>query len=174
MSTRNKVRVGVIAVCLLLLLGGFFYEVLSEPDYPGNDGVGVENVENSGNAGSAENAGSNETATASDARFQELFDTRASDVQVTGTGAVVRLLADDNEGDRHQRFIVELSSGQTLLIVHNIDIAPRVEPLQVGDTVEFCGEYVYNDEGGLVHWTHGDPDGSHAAGYLMVGGKKFS
>src|SRR4029453_1536951 len=33
--------------------------------------------------------------------------------QVTGEGKVTKLLADDNEGSRHQRFILTLSSGQT-------------------------------------------------------------
>lgn len=110
---------------------------------------------------------------ASDEELQKLFDERQSDVAVSGKGTVLRLLSDDTDGDRHQRFLVELSSGQTLLLVHNIDIAPRVEPLEVGDTVEFFGEYVWNDQGGLIHWTHHDPDGSHADGYIKVNGKTF-
>lgn len=110
---------------------------------------------------------------ASDEELQKLFDERQSDVAVSGRGTVLRLLGDDTDGDRHQRFLVELGSGQTLLLVHNIDIAPRVEPLAIGDAVEFFGEYVWNDQGGLIHWTHHDPDGSHADGYIKVNGTTF-
>jgi hypothetical protein len=34
------------------------------------------------------------------------FATRTSDVQVQGEGTVIRVLADDLDGSRHQRFIV--------------------------------------------------------------------
>jgi hypothetical protein len=109
-----------------------------------------------------------------DSIIANLFDTKQSDVQVHGSGTVTRLLADDSDGDRHQRFIVELESGQTLLIAHNIDIAPRLDDLAVGDTVEFCGEYYYNEDGGGVHWTHSDPDGSHVSGWLKYNGATYN
>jgi hypothetical protein len=89
-----------------------------------------------------------------------------SDVQVQGQGVVVKVLPDDNSGSRHQRFIVKLSSGQTILIAHNIDIAPRIGSLRKGNKVKFYGEYAWNEEGGVVHWTHRDPDGGHEAGWL--------
>ena len=82
-------------------------------------------------------------------------------------------LPDDTEGDRHQRFIVRLASGQTLLIAHNIDVAPRVEGLDEGDTVGFRGVYEWSDEGGSVHWTHHDPDGSHAPGWILHQGRTY-
>jgi hypothetical protein len=61
--------------------------------------------------------------------------------QFQSEGTVVRVLSDDNEGSRHQRFIVRLASGRTVLIAHNIDLAPRVDGLETGDTVEFSGEF---------------------------------
>lgn len=79
---------------------------------------------------------------------------------------IIKLLSDDTVGDRHQRFIVELESGQTLLVAHNIDIAPRVEGLAVGDDVAIYGVYEWNDEGGVIHWTHVDPDGNHPEGWI--------
>ncbi|RPI32003.1 MAG: DUF3465 domain-containing protein, partial [Actinomycetota bacterium] len=88
-------------------------------------------------------------------------------------GTVIRILADDTEGDRHQRFIVRLASGQTLLIAHNIDVAPRVADLREGDAVAFRGVYQWNAEGGLVHWTHHDPDGSHAPGWIRHEGRTY-
>ena len=94
------------------------------------------------------------------------FEARASNVQVTGEGTVSRVLPDDTTGSPHQRFIVRLASGQTILIEHNIDLAPRIDDLKVGDAIGFSGEYIWNDKGGLVHWTHRDPAGKHQAGWL--------
>jgi hypothetical protein len=91
----------------------------------------------------------------------------------SGSGTVVRILPDDTQGDRHQRFILRLASGQTLLVAHNIDIAPRVSPLIEGDIVEYKGEYVPNDKGGVVHWTHHDPAGNHSSGWLKHAGQTF-
>jgi hypothetical protein len=90
-----------------------------------------------------------------------------------GEGVVVRVLSDDNDGSRHQRFILRLASGQTLLIAHNIDIANRIEALRIGERVEFYGQYESNPEGGVIHWTHHDPDGSHVAGWLKHNGMVY-
>jgi len=104
----------------------------------------------------------------SDDIIRKLFENKQSGVQVQGSGIVTRILSDDNDGARHQRFILKLDSGQTLLIAHNIDIAPRVNGLSLGTKVEFYGEYYYTDQGGGIHWTHNDPKGKHASGYLKV------
>ena len=101
------------------------------------------------------------------------FASQASDIQVEGEGTVIRVLSDDMNGSRHQRFIVELASGQTLLITHNIDIAPRISGLEEGDSVRFYGEYVWNAKGGLIHWTHHDPRGRHVAGWVIHKGKTY-
>lgn len=105
--------------------------------------------------------------------IEQLFKQQKSDVFVTGKGVVKKVLADDNQGSRHQRFILELPNGQTLLIVHNIDVAERLSNLQKGDEVSFAGDYVYNDEGGLIHWTHRTTKGNHKDGYLMYQGKIY-
>ena len=101
------------------------------------------------------------------------FANRQSDIQVEGEGKVIRLLSDDLDGSRHQRFIVELGSGQTLLITHNIDIAPRIDGLEVGDSVRFNGEYVWNAKGGIIHWTHHDPKGRHVTGWVIHKSKTY-
>ncbi len=89
-----------------------------------------------------------------------------SDIQVSGSGHVVHILKDDIKGSRHQRFILRIESGQTLLIAHNIDLAPKILNLSKGDSIDFFGEYVWNNKGGLIHWTHHDPKGHHVAGWL--------
>jgi hypothetical protein len=101
--------------------------------------------------------------------IKSLFDSQTSDVWVTGTGVVNRVLDDDTKGDKHQRFILKMSTGQTILFAHNIDIAPRVDDIKKGDIISFYGEYIYTDEGGTIHWTHHDPDGSSDGGWLKRG-----
>ena len=101
------------------------------------------------------------------------FDNRQSNIQVQGSGKVSRILADDNEGSRHQRFIVQLASGQTLLIAHNIDLAMRLDSLETGDHIEFNGEYEWNAKGGVIHWTHHDPQGKHVSGWLKHNGHTY-
>jgi len=101
------------------------------------------------------------------------FDDHASGLGVEGAGTVERLLADDEDGSRHQRFILRLASGQTVLVAHNIDVAPRVAGLRVGDVVGFRGVYEWSRQGGTVHWTHHDPSGDHAAGWLRHGGNVY-
>lgn len=84
---------------------------------------------------------------------------------IEASGFVLRLLPDDHHGQRHQRFVLDVGHGQTLLITHNIEVAPRV-PLGLGDRVQFRGIYEWNEQGGLVHWTHRDPMGSEDGGYV--------
>jgi hypothetical protein len=118
-------------------------------------------------------SGQNSVAAGDDSQIGRAFKNRTSNVQVEGQGAVTRILPDDLAGSRHQRFVVRLASGQTILIAHNIDIAPRVAGLQNGDSVRFYGEYVWNENGGTVHWTHHDPEGRHVAGWLKHNGRNY-
>ncbi len=103
----------------------------------------------------------------SDALLASLFADNLSNVQVYGNGIVISMLSDDLSGSRHQRFIIELNSNQTLLVSHNIDLAPRINDLSLGDHVEFFGEYEWNNEGGVIHWTHHDPDRIHVDGWIL-------
>jgi hypothetical protein len=101
------------------------------------------------------------------------FENRRSDVQVAGQGTVIKILPDDADGSRHQRFIIRLASGQTVLMAHNIDLAPRIAALEEGDTVAFNGVYEWNAKGGIIHWTHRDPAGSHEAGWIRHKGQTY-
>ena len=100
------------------------------------------------------------------------IDARESGVQVGGAGHVARVLADDDRGSRHQRFILEIDPGRTLLVAHNIDLAPRV-PVAPGDSVELRGEYEWSPRGGVIHWTHRDPDARREAGWIRRDGRLF-
>ncbi|MER2513813.1 MAG: DUF3465 domain-containing protein [Nitrosomonas ureae] len=103
----------------------------------------------------------------SDELLAQLFGSGQSNVQVYGSGVVISILSDDLDGSRHQRFIIELKSGQTLLIAHNIDLASRIDGLSLNDKIEFFGEYEWNNKGGVIHWTHDDPEGIHVNGWIF-------
>jgi len=118
-------------------------------------------------------ARANVVAPATASRSQAVYGTQHSGSQIQNSGKVVRILSDDNDGSRHQRFILGLSSGQTLLMAHNIDLAPRIASLAVNDDIEFNGEYEWNSQGGVVHWTHHDPQGRHEEGWLKHKGRTY-
>ncbi len=96
-----------------------------------------------------------------------------TETQLRDSGIVVKVLPDDNDGSRHQRFILRRESGGSVLVAHNIDLAPRVESLERGDLVEFYGEFEANAKGGVVHWTHHDPAGRHVDGWLRHEGRTY-
>ncbi len=103
-----------------------------------------------------------------------LFRAMRSDVQVEVEGEVVHILPDDNQGSRHQLFLLELSNGITLKVSHNIDIAPYINGIAKGDTARVYGEYEWNDKGGVVHWTHRNTrGGSHPGGWILHKGQKY-
>ena len=100
------------------------------------------------------------------------YAAKRSDVVLEDAGVVIKVLPDDNKGSRHQRFILRMESG-TVLVAHNIDLAPRVPNLDTGDTIRFKGEYEYNQKGGVIHWTHHDPKGYHEGGWLEHAGERY-
>lgn len=104
---------------------------------------------------------------------ERLYEARRSGVVLEGSGTVERVLADDLDGSRHQRLILRLDSGHTLLVSHNIDLAPRVADVERGDELSFRGQYEWNDRGGVVHWTHHDPQGRRPGGWLRHRGRTY-
>ena len=119
------------------------------------------------------NNGKGQTAADADAVLKQAFENKKSNIQVQGSGTVTKTLPDDNKGSRHQRFILKLASGQTLLVAHNIDLAPKIKGLKKGDTVGFNGEYEWTEQGGVIHWTHHDPAKRHVDGWLEHQGQRY-
>ncbi len=103
-------------------------------------------------------------------QIDKAYHIKQSDIQVQGVGKVIKVLKDDTKGSQHQRFLLKLPSNLTILIAHNIDLASRVEDLKAGDTIEFYGEYEWNNKGGVIHWTHHDPRKKHKDGWLKHNG----
>lgn len=141
---------------LILLIGLGVYGYLEQPDQ-------VSPVARS----------SFSTDAGSDKSFRDAYDNRQSDLQLGGSGKVIKILHDDLKGSRHQKFILKLASGQTLLVAHNIDLAEKIRGLSVDDQVEFYGEYEWDAKGGVIHWTHHDPNGRHEDGWLLHKGRTY-
>ncbi len=87
---------------------------------------------------------------------------------VKGVGRVKKVLEDDLIPPCHQRFILEDRIGHTILISHNIEKWERLNNLKLGDYVRFKGEFIDNEHGGLVHWTHPDPAKRKPGGYVKI------
>jgi len=92
--------------------------------------------------------------------------------EVTGRAVVKRLLHDDVVAPRHQKFLLELTNGTTILVAHNTDVAPQV-PVQEGDQVVIRGSFIYNAKGGLIHWTHHSNSPRHQGGYIDFNGARY-
>ena len=153
-----------VAIALLIVGLVVGYVVEGRVD---RDGADVDSVE------------ATERITHDAAAIHQLFRTPRSDVVVVVQGRVQRVLEDDTQGSRHQRFIVRVADPiedvpdpVTLLVAHNIDLAPRV-PLETGDRLLIRGEYEWNDRGGVLHWTHHDPDGDRPGGWIELDGERY-
>ncbi len=159
-------QVGILALLVLLYLGNEYLGNGSESNQTARTPHTQEPAQSTGAAASNGKRQNGQTFGRDDTHLiVQSFEAGRSDVWVQASGEVARVLPDDNEGSRHQRFLVELNNGHTVLIAHNIDLAPKV-PLSRGDVVEFRGEYEWNDRGGVVHWTHHDPRGRKEGGWI--------
>jgi len=103
---------------------------------------------------------------------QAAFAAGNSGVWVQAGGRVIRTLPDDNDGSRHQRFILDVGGEHTVLVAHNLDLAGRI-PLAVGETLELRGRYEWSEQGGVIHWTHHDPGGREGGGWIERNGVRY-
>jgi hypothetical protein len=73
----------------------------------------------------------------------------------------------------HEAFNAQTQAGP-LEIVDNVSIAPRC-PVRIGDRIEVCGEMVHDPNRlPVVHWTHHDPSGRHADGFIRLHGRLYA
>jgi len=103
---------------------------------------------------------------------EQAFAAQRSGLWLETRGRVIRILKDDNEGARHQKFILQLDGGHSVLVAHNIDLARRI-PAREGVSLSVRGRYEWNDRGGVIHWTHHDPDGREQGGWIEVGDVRY-
>jgi hypothetical protein len=114
------------------------------------------------------------TATSDNAAVERDYAEHRSTVEVTAEGAVTSVLADNSgPSGTHQRFIIRLAGAtQTVLVENNVTIGQRA-PVAVRDVVIVHGEYVWNDQGGLIHFTHHDPAPAHEGGWIELHGVRY-
>lgn len=115
-----------------------------------------------------------------DGGIAELYRQQRSDVVVTASGTIVKILPDDTDtsdgSEMHQKWLVELPAARgqdsiTIRICHNLKFG-RV-PVAEGDPIRFKGEYEYTELGGTLHWTHHDPRGTHEDGFIEHNGTRY-
>lgn len=163
----------ILLLILVLALGyGLKQWPSADRDQANAGGVSAQQAGTESGPGNTPDAGTVSAASA-DVRLQRAFQDRESNLQIEGQGTVTKVLSDDNKGSPHQRFLLRTSTGQTLLVAHNIELAPRIVDIAEGDTVRFYGEYEWNDKGGVIHWTHHDPRGKHEGGWLEHRGQRY-
>lgn len=112
------------------------------------------------------------TQTADESAIRALIDSQTSGEMVELHAEIVKLLPDDNEGSRHQRLLLKLQTGGTMLVAHNIDLAERI-PAEQGDWITVYGQYEWNDRGGVLHWTHHDPKNWREGGWIEHAGVRY-
>ena len=177
MANKTNLSIGAVIVLLAAAYLGIDLQQnkteqpaskqVSEVERP-TESNGLQHAENYANRQPAADDMQNDTAL-----IEKAYAQQQSNVQVHASGEVKAVLRDDAEGSKHQKFILKLSNGQTVLVAHNIDLSPRIQNLQKGDTVEFYGEYEYSSQGGVIHWTHLDPNQRHEDGWLKHDGKIY-
>jgi Protein of unknown function (DUF3465) len=161
---RNTIQKIILAMCLVLSF--------SACRAPTNNSAGAQSAD--ANIESVPVSSPTAASSHLDAgAITEAYGARRNLPQVQGSGVVTKVLKDDTKGLKHQKFLLKVSDNITILIAHNIDLAPRVDDIKAGDVVEFKGEYIYTPKGGTVHWTHKDPRGHHIAGWLKNNGKTY-
>lgn len=92
-------------------------------------------------------------------------------------GPIVQLYPDHSG---HTHFSIAIGSGphDTLEIIYNQSFG-ALPPLQIGMTVEACGDYITSyaqsgpyppsPDGAILHWVHKNPNGKgHNSGFLII------
>jgi len=92
--------------------------------------------------------------------------------EITVVAKVKKLLPEDVVGLPHQKFLIVLSNGTTVLIAHDLKMAPAV-PIKPGDVLCIHGEYIWNKLGGLIHWTHHTDTPRHEGGWIDFNGVRY-
>ncbi len=160
---KTKKNLAIIAVLIIAVI----YQYLGES----NNGQNNKGTSNQPSISSTQSAPLPDQDTAVK-RIRAAADDTNAKFWTTVQGRVIKNLKDDNKGSRHQKFLVRIAPDITLLVAHNIDIAPRA-PVSEGDKVTLHGEYAWNHRGGVIHWTHRDLKGRRKGGWIETGGRRY-
>lgn len=91
-------------------------------------------------------------------------------------GRILAVLPEDTIGIRHQRILVRLENRKKVLLVHNIDLCPRIDGLERGREIRFYGQFTDNDRGGVFHRLHRNmnPFRPYVDGWIEYDGSRYS
>jgi hypothetical protein len=103
---------------------------------------------------------------------QDAYNYRQTGFMAEVDGTVARILMDDKEDPRNQKFTIRLTNGQMLLVIHDQEAAGRV-PVSVGDTVLVRGEYVWTEAGGTLRYTQRDYSPRRLHGWIDHRGERY-
>lgn len=166
-----------LSICILLIAGYFGVDLTNNSKSEQSTKEQSTN-RNAQSPDTPSNASTSPTVSLAESQsdLATLIRSEQSGTMTEFSARVVKLLEDDNDGSRHQRFLLAVdnsrSPSNSVLVAHNIDLAPRV-PLEEGDIIRIYGQYEWNDRGGVIHWTHHDPGGRHAEGWIELDGTRY-
>jgi len=103
---------------------------------------------------------------------EKAYLNQQSGAMVEVSGQVTRILTDDKDDLQHQKFVIRLQNGQSLLVVHNTVDAEQV-PIVIHNEVTVRGEYSWTEPGGLIHWTRRDHSAERRHGWIEYQGRKY-
>ena len=114
---------------------------------------------------------------ASNGQIYDAWRAGRSGVEVQATGSVARVLGKrTGPSGPHEGFLLHLTGagghGLTVRVESNLDIIGTL-PVVDGEPATVRGEYEYDQRGGVIHWTHHDPMGRHANGFVEIGGRRY-
>jgi hypothetical protein len=82
------------------------------------------------------------------------------------------MLREEDYREPHQRFLLMLSNGTTVLVANDLQYGTYA-PVQEGNVVRIHGEYIWNERGGVLHWTHKSDEPRHESGYIDFNGMRY-
>lgn len=128
---------------------------------------------------------------------KEALSSGKDKTDVIDFGNVYKVLPQDNQGNRHQLFLIKTDEGKNLKVAHNLELADAVSDLKPGMRLGIKGECIPSkllqektpeqikamgldfeflssisrgdNVDGILHWTHHVPQGSkHDNGGIVV------
>lgn len=100
---------------------------------------------------------------------EKAWQNQQSNVVVQVEGKVIVEFPDFKDLSTHQQFMIVLENNHRVLVSHDIGIAKPVN-VGIGSVVRVKGEYDWTRDGGVIHWTHRDPEGRREGGWVELDG----
>jgi hypothetical protein len=98
--------------------------------------------------------------------FTRAWQQRLSGVQLSLEGKISRVFSSMETEAGQQKFSLQLAQGQVVTVIHDVRLGSAIEDLAEGEIIEVFGEYQWAPDGGVIHWTHRDPEGNRQAGWV--------